>query len=132
MLMQVWCQVPNTVFDAQQIAIPDPNETHTIMLNVASADWDYGFNEAELVVDPNDKLDECSEVDNIRTVTLKNAHPADLVVDGRIDELDLEILTSQWLQEPGSPSAGIRPWPADGIVNFPDFALLADNWLSGK
>ena len=120
---------PNTVFAAQQIAIPDPNQSHTITLNVARADLDYGFNEVKLVVDPNDELDESSESDNIRILTLKNVHPADLVVDGVINELDLGALASQWLQEPGSPSADICPWPADGIVNFLDFAMLAEQWL---
>jgi len=120
---------PNTVFDAQRIAIPEPNHGHTITLTVASADLDYGFNEVKLVVDPNDDLDESSEVDNVRIITLKNAYPADLVVDGVIDWLDLEVLTSQWLQEPGSPSADIRPWPTDGVVNLLDFALLAEQWL---
>jgi hypothetical protein len=67
---------------------------------------------------------------NSPNLTLKNAHPADLVVDGMINELDLGVLASQWLQEPGNPSADIAPWPKDGIVNLLDFAILAKDWLS--
>jgi hypothetical protein len=120
---------PNTVFDTQQIAIPDPNQSHTITLTAACEDLDYGFNEVKLVVDPNDQLDESSKVDNVRTLTLKNAVPGDFVIDGVIDELDLKVLVSQWLQEPGIPSADIAPWPKDGIINMLDFALLAERWL---
>jgi len=44
---------------------------------------------------------------------------------------DLAILCEQWLQV-GAYSADIAPGPAgDGIVNLPDFAALADNWLTG-
>ena len=120
---------PNTVFDIQQIAIPDPNQSHTIILTVAREDLDYGLNEFKLIVDPNDQLEESSKLDNVRTLTLKNTPPGDFVIDGIIDALDLEVLASQWLQEPGTPSADIAPWPTDEFVNFRDFALLTEQWL---
>jgi len=120
---------PNTVFDTQQIAIPDPNQSHTITLTIASEDLDYGFNEVKLIVDPNDQLDESSKMDNVRMITLKNTAPGDFVIDGIINALDLEVLTSQWLQEPGTPSADIAPWPTDEFVNFLDLALLTERWL---
>src|SRR3990172_1761530 len=63
---------PNTVCDIQQIAIPDPNQSHTIILTVAREDLDYGLNEFKLIVDPNDQLEESSKLDNVRTLTLKN------------------------------------------------------------
>ncbi len=120
---------PNTVFDTQRITIPDPNESHAITLIIACEDLDYGFNEVKLLVDPNDQLDESSKLDNVRTITLKNTAPGDFVMDGYIDGLDLEVLTSQWLQEPGMPSADIAPWPRDEFVDFLDFALLTERWL---
>ncbi len=53
----------------------------------------------------------------------------DLNFDSRIDFEDLEILANQWLQPPGTPSADIAPLPdGDGIVNFKDFNVLAENW----
>jgi hypothetical protein len=56
----------------------------------------------------------------------------DINHDGKVDFEDLKILTDQWLQPPGSPSADIAPLPSgDGIVNFLDFAILAQSWLQG-
>ncbi len=56
--------------------------------------------------------------------------PGDITGNGKVDFDDLKILTDQWLQPPGTPSADIAPPPdGDNIVNFLDFALLADNWL---
>jgi hypothetical protein len=53
----------------------------------------------------------------------------DLNNDCKVDFADLEIMVEQWLQPPGLPSADI--WPPDGndIVNFEDFAVMAENWL---
>jgi len=54
----------------------------------------------------------------------------DLDGSGDVNFGDYAILTSQWLQAPGTPSADIAPVVAgDGIVNFLDFAVLADQWL---
>ena len=52
----------------------------------------------------------------------------DLQPDCKVDLNDLMIMTSQWLQSPGTPSADINQ---DGIVNFVDFAELANHWLEG-
>jgi len=55
---------------------------------------------------------------------------ADLYEDGIIDYSDLMALASQWLLAPGTPSADIAPQPAgDDVVNFLDFAFLADHWM---
>ena len=51
--------------------------------------------------------------------------------NGIVDYWDLMILSGQWLQAPGIPSADIAPEGPDGIVNFLDFAAFAENWLSG-
>jgi len=40
-------------------------------------------------------------------------------------------ITSQWLKS-GAYCADIAPAPTgDGVVNFIDFAIFADNWLEG-
>ena len=57
------------------------------------------------------------------------ACPADLDCDGAVNFEDLRILTDQWLQPPGVPSADIAPAPTDGIVTFVDFSALAEHWL---
>ncbi|OHB58595.1 MAG: hypothetical protein A2Y12_08225 [Planctomycetes bacterium GWF2_42_9] len=54
----------------------------------------------------------------------------DLQPDGAVDIADLAIMASQWLESPGTPSADIMPKPnGDNIVNFLDFAELAEHWL---
>ncbi len=53
----------------------------------------------------------------------------DINNDGSVDLEDLKLLTDQWLQSPGVPSADIAPpLTGDGEVNMLDFALLAENW----
>jgi hypothetical protein len=55
---------------------------------------------------------------------------ADLDGTGDVNFGDYSILTSQWLQAPGTPSADIAPEAAvDGVVDFRDLALFAENWL---
>ncbi|MHC4545521.1 MAG: hypothetical protein ACYTDW_14210, partial [Planctomycetota bacterium] len=55
---------------------------------------------------------------------------ADLDGTGDVNFGDFAILTSQWLQAPGTPSADIAPEAAgDGIVNFLDLAVFANYWL---
>jgi hypothetical protein len=56
--------------------------------------------------------------------------PGDINRNNKVDFEDLKILTDQWLQPPGTPSADIAPLPTgDSFVDFLDFALLAQNWL---
>ena len=42
---------------------------------------------------------------------------------------DYAILANQWFRPPGDPSADVAPQPPDGIVNWRDLAVLADEWL---
>jgi hypothetical protein len=59
------------------------------------------------------------------------AKPAgDMNLDGRVDNADLMLMGEQWLGAPGVPSADIAPEP-DGVVNFRDFAILANQWGLG-
>ncbi|GAH02780.1 unnamed protein product, partial [marine sediment metagenome] len=54
----------------------------------------------------------------------------DITGEAGVDYEDLSILVDQWLQPPGIPSADIAPQPdGDNLVNFKDFAALAENWL---
>jgi hypothetical protein len=53
----------------------------------------------------------------------------DLDGDCKVDFADLKILCEQWLQLPGLPSADIWPSGGDDIINFEDFAVMAENWL---
>ena len=46
---------------------------------------------------------------------------------GSVDFSDLSILSSYWLQN--APTFDIAPSGGDGIINFQDFALLAQNFL---
>jgi hypothetical protein len=54
--------------------------------------------------------------------------PYDFSCDGKVDFEDLEILSAYWLTD--EPSIDIAPPGApDGIINFREFALLAENWM---
>jgi hypothetical protein len=53
----------------------------------------------------------------------------DLNSDCKVDAADLKILSEQWLQPPGLPSADIWPSGGDNAVNFHDLAVMANNWL---
>ena len=57
--------------------------------------------------------------------------PGDIDGDNDVDANDLGHLVNRWLQPPGVPSADIAPQTPDGIINFRDFALLAEHWLEG-
>jgi ELWxxDGT repeat protein len=57
--------------------------------------------------------------------------PGDFEPDGDVDIYDLGMFVEQWLYQ-GVNWADV--WPTlvgDGIVNLPDFAIAAENWLSG-
>lgn len=60
------------------------------------------------------------------------AVPGDIDLDCDIDLEDFAVLTAQWLDSPGAPSADIAPPGGDGIVDINDLALLVYSWLWGK
>ncbi|MHC5184227.1 MAG: hypothetical protein ACYSPI_08135 [Planctomycetota bacterium] len=62
------------------------------------------------------------------TLTIVLTVKPDLNADGIVDEQDLVILFSDWLQ--GGSSADIVPDGGDGTVNLLDFALFAKHWLN--
>jgi unsaturated rhamnogalacturonyl hydrolase len=51
----------------------------------------------------------------------------DIDGDGDVDFDDLKILADNWLED--YPSADIFPPGGDGIINFLDFAALAQDWM---
>ena len=62
-----------------------------------------------------------------KEITVGFADVGDISDDGKVDFEDLAILANQWLQPPGTLSADIAlPY---GIVDFLDFAKLAENWM---
>lgn len=64
---------------------------------------------------------------------IRQYHPADLTQSGQVDMDDFVILAAQWMGVPGQPSADIAPQPdGDGIVDFFDLLMLAENWLIMK
>jgi hypothetical protein len=54
--------------------------------------------------------------------------PGDLNLDNKVDTADLEIMTWDW-PETGTSRADIFPPFGDGLVDFIDYAVLANNWL---
>ena len=57
--------------------------------------------------------------------------PGDIDLDGDVDLVDFVILSNQWQDVPGDPSADIAPPGGDGEVNSDDLLIVAANWLAG-
>ncbi|MBW8002264.1 MAG: hypothetical protein FVQ80_09610 [Planctomycetes bacterium] len=54
--------------------------------------------------------------------------PGDLNIDNKVNGADLQIMMEQWL-ETGILRADIYPVSGDGVVQFSDFAVMANNWM---
>ncbi len=80
----------------------------------------------DVVTTRTDQIPDSGTVDMGYHYSMLN--PADIDGDGDIDFVDYAILASQWLEEPGLPSADIAPPGGDNIVDGLDLGVLADNW----
>ena len=65
----------------------------------------------------------------IDNISVFNPPVGDLNLDGRVDLLDLQILTRNWLRRQTGLSGDLN---SDGTVNFIDFGILGDNWTGGN
>ena len=65
-------------------------------------------------------------VDN---ATLFNPPPGDFNQDGRVDLLDLKLLTGDWLKQQNGLSTDLD---GNGQVNLNDFGIFGDNWTPGQ
>ncbi|MCK5271724.1 MAG: hypothetical protein KAJ52_04070 [Sedimentisphaerales bacterium] len=55
--------------------------------------------------------------------------PVDINKDWEVNLEDYALLSQQWLDSPGVPSADIAPPGGDGVVDSWDLLELAENWL---
>ncbi len=62
-------------------------------------------------------------------VSLFNAPPGDLNLDGRVDLLDLQLMTGDWLKQQSGLSTDLD---GNGKVDFNDFGILGENWSAGQ
>jgi hypothetical protein len=62
-------------------------------------------------------------------VSLFNAPPGDLNLDGRVDLLDLQMMTQNWLKTGGGLTGDLD---GNNKVDFNDFSILGENWSGGN
>ncbi len=75
-------------------------------------------------------VDICGIMQQTSSSTIALDSESDITSEGDVNFEDLKVLAEQWLQPPGTPSADLAPQPnGDNIVNFLDFAKLAENWM---
>lgn len=60
-------------------------------------------------------------------VSLYYCAPGDINADGRVDLLDLQLLTHDWLKQQSGLPTDLN---GDGKVDFGDFGILGENWSS--
>ncbi len=62
-------------------------------------------------------------------VSLWNVAPGDLNLDGRVDLLDLQMLSQDWLKQ--GPGLG-SDLDGSGRVDLGDFGTMGENWSNGN
>jgi len=60
-------------------------------------------------------------------IVLFNSPPGDINSDGRVDLLDLKLLTGDWLKQQTGLGGDLN---GNGTVDFNDFGILGENWSS--
>jgi len=63
------------------------------------------------------------------TTKYSSTNICDFNSDGTVNSRDFNIIASQWMQPPASPSADVAE-PKDSFVDYADLAVFADNWLT--
>ncbi|MCX6875838.1 MAG: aryl-sulfate sulfotransferase [Verrucomicrobia bacterium] len=58
-------------------------------------------------------------------VSLFNPPPGDFNEDGKVDLLDLKVMTTEWRKQQSGLTSDLN---GDGKVDFKDFGMLGDNW----
>jgi hypothetical protein len=61
-------------------------------------------------------------------ISLFNPPPGDINMDGRVDLLDLKVMTDEWLKQQTNLPSDLN---GDGKVDFRDFGILGDNRSGG-
>lgn len=70
-------------------------------------------------------LEDNAKLDKI-LIEIDPIFKADYDDSGRVDILDFRIMSNNWLQD--VPAYDIAPEGGDGIINFRDFQILAEEW----
>ena len=116
-------------FDSKTISTLDVEQTETVELTVPADQIKYGFIQLRLAVDTGNVVSEISVSDNYEYILVKNYGKKDLVVDGVINMLDLELLAQQWLGSSNGSIADISPNGGDGFVDIIDFSDVSNSWM---
>jgi hypothetical protein len=77
---------------------------------------------------PSDGQQASGELTSLRIQAIDSTL-GDIDTDGKVNMADFLILSAQWNDVPGDPSADIAE-PLDGLVGFDDLLFLAECWLN--
>jgi hypothetical protein len=113
---------PNTLYGGTTSASLTPTHTHYryVFTMTAANDlsasifFNVGANTRSVFID---------------NVSLFEVPTGDLNQDGRVDLLDLKLLTQDWLKQTTGLSSDLD---SNNKVDFGDFGILGDNWSSGN
>jgi hypothetical protein len=61
----------------------------------------------------------------LANVSLFNSPPGDINLDGKVDLLDLQLLSHDWLKQQSGLPTDLN---GDGKVDFNDFGIMGENW----
>jgi hypothetical protein len=113
----------------------DPNEGE---INVYRGSWDStGYDTGEYAVDFEviDIAGNSQQIVAGASISLIGIISGDIAPeggDGKVDILDLSVLTQAWLSTTGSPGWDeLCDIVVDGSIDLKDFAVMAQHWLEG-
>jgi hypothetical protein len=107
--------------------IGETTENMQTKTTFTDAGWDF----VDEIVNGTDDIWDICEGTNYPKLDRHVPTPGDFVCPDGVEMGDFAILSAQWMQPPGEPSADIAPDAGDGIVDWFDLEELADNWLAG-